>query len=177
MRAAPVLGAVLAGCGGAAEPRPVTPASPVDAGAVVDAGCSSGGRDAVKGSRRQDARLGRLVLLGGRRWPRQAPNAFADQGYKIPVTLPAGKVATLTVAASMRGRVGLVFTHEAQSRVERRGVRGADQAVRFTSCPGSGPTGWPGGIVVDRPRCAVLVATAPGLPPVRRRLPLGRRCP
>ena len=128
--------------------------------------------------RKADAVLGPLVLIGGRGWGRSRRDAFGGHGFKIPATLPHGAVATLSVPPSLRGRVGFVFSRRAVRAVDRRGVRGADPAVRFTACPGDPPgrTGWAGGIVVDRPRCATVVVRAAGAAPVRRRLPLGRRC-
>jgi hypothetical protein len=96
------------------------------------------------------------------------------------VTLLAGETATLSVPRRLRGRVGLVFTHAAQSRVWRRGVRAADSKVSFRACAGedaSAPTGWAGGIVVDRRRCATLrVQLAAQAEPIERRVPLGKRC-
>jgi hypothetical protein len=123
--------------------------------------------------------LGPLVLIGGRRWGTIKPDAFNRHGYKVPVTLPDGLRATLSVPAALRDRVGLVFSHAAQDRVENTGVRGADRSVRFTACPARGEpgrTGWPGGLAVQRPRCVTLVVKVSGGPPVRRRVPLGRRC-
>jgi hypothetical protein len=60
----------------------------------------------------------------------------------------------------------------------RCGVRAADPSVRFTACDGSPQmrTGWPGGIVVDRPRCATFVVTSASGHRLRKRIPLGRRC-
>jgi len=153
-------------------------AAPASA-AVTEAPCSQGGTGATRVNRAHDRVLGPLVLLGGRRWAASRPNAFDRHGFKIPVTLPEGARATLSVPRSLRGRVGLVFSLETQDRVLRRGVRGADTAVRFTACSRGeqpGRTGWPGGLVVDRPRCATLTVKFAGEAPVRRRVPLGRRC-
>ena len=80
----------------------------------------------------------------------------------------------------VRGRVGLVFELETQSRVLRRGVRAADSRVRFVACAGEhapSRTGWAGGIVVDRRRCATLrIQVAGAAEPIERRVPLGKRC-
>lgn len=148
--------------------------------AATTAGCSSGGAASAAPVGGRDVALGPLVLIGGRTWATREPDAFAGHGYKIPATLPHGVTATLSVPARLRGRLGLVFSQDAQFRVGVKGVSGADDSVRFVACPlggGSGRTGWPGGIVVARPRCAALVLRAAGSPPVRRRLPLGRPCP
>lgn len=149
-------GTAKVGCSVRAEPAPPVAVSPTD------------------------AVLGPLALVGGRAWVRKRPDAFNRQGYKIPATLLDGERATLRVPSSMRGRVGLVFTHAAQDRVFERGVRGADRAVTFTACPaGDEPsrTAWAGGLVVDRRRCATLTLHREGRPSIRRRLPLGRPCP
>lgn len=127
----------------------------------------------------RDVVVGPLVLIGARRTPSRRPDAFDRQGYKIPVTLPEGMTATLTVPESLRGRVGLVFSLRAQDAVLDSGMRGADSAVRFSACePDGAPgrSGWGGGFVVDRPRCATLLVEVPGEAPERRRVPLGRRC-
>jgi hypothetical protein len=127
---------------------------------------------------RRDVRLGPLTIMFARRTPREKRDAFDRQGWKLPVTLREGETATLSVPRRLRGRVGLVFTQRAQARVWRRGTRGADARVTFHACAGDGaPTGWPGGIVVDRRRCATLrVRVAGAAEPIRRRVPLGRRC-
>lgn len=126
----------------------------------------------------RDQVLGPMALLGARQTTRE-PDAFDGRGYKVPVTLPRGMSATLSVSRRGRDRVGLVFTQAAQSRVLRVGVRGGDSAVRFEACAAAEPagrTGWPGGFVLDRPRCATLVLKVDGRPDVRRRVSLGRRC-
>ena len=155
-------------------------ALPAPARAAVEATCTSGiGSATAAVDPARDAVLGPLVLLGGLRHGGARPNGFRRRGYKVPVTLPEGVRATLSVPPDMRGRVGLVFTLTAQDRAVARGVRGADTAVRFTACPAGatpGRSGWPGGLVIDRPRCVALVVTVAGEAPVRRRLPLGRRC-
>lgn len=125
--------------------------------------------------------IGPLALLGARSTPRtRGRPAYGGRGYKIPATIPVGTTVTLSVPPRLRRRVGLVFTRRAQRRAWRRGVRGADSAVTFVACAreerGARRSGWPGGIVVDRPRCAPLVADVAGAEPVRRRVPLGRRC-
>jgi hypothetical protein len=123
--------------------------------------------------------VGPLVLLGARQTPRHQPDAFDGQGYKIPATLPDGMTATLVVPEHLRGRVGLVFSHRAKDAVLEAGTSGADSAVRFTACEADGEpgrSGWPGGIVIDRPRCATLIVKVPGEAPERRRVPLGRLC-
>lgn len=141
--------------------------------------CSRGGVGTTRVDRVHDVVVGPLVLLGARRWAAAEPDGFDGHGYKVPVTLPEGVAATLSVAEQGRRRAGLVYTHQAQDRVRRTGVRGADRSVRFTACPADGApgrTGWPGGLVVDRPRCVTLVVEAAGGSPVRRRVALGRRC-
>jgi hypothetical protein len=164
--------------GGTAATRRASAASP--GSRAAEAPCSSGGEGTTRVSVKHDVVFGPLVLLGGRRWAAWTPDAFDRHGYKIPVTLPQGVRATLSVPATLRGRVGLVFTLATQDRVFREGVRGADTSVRFTACPAGdvpGRTGWPGGLVVDRPRCATLVVKLANGHSVRRRVPLGRRCP
>lgn len=55
-------------------------------------------------------------------------------------------MGTLSVPPALRARVGLVFYLDAQSRVEKRGVRGADPAVRFIACPADGEPGRTGAV-------------------------------
>jgi hypothetical protein len=134
------------------------------------------GLDATMNVAARDAVIGPLVLIGGNRHARHEPNGFEGHGFKMPVTLPADVKATLKVPPSMGGKVGLVFRQAVQDRVIERGVRAADRALRFTACTGEGRTGWPGGLVVDRPRCVTLVVEVQGRPAVRQRVPLGRPC-
>jgi hypothetical protein len=141
--------------------------------------CDTGVTDATAVNRSRDVAIGPLVLLGARLTARHRREAFNGYGYKLPVTLPDGMTATLSVPRRERSRVGLVFTHRAQDRAWDHGVAGADTAVRFTSCAASdrpARTGWPGGLVVDRRRCATLAVKVAGGAVVRRRVPLGRSC-
>jgi hypothetical protein len=120
-----------------------------------------------------------LVLIGARQTPWRQPDAFNRQGYKVPVTLPEGMTATLVVPERLRGRVGLVFSRRAQDAVLSAGMRGSDPAVRFVACESAGRpgrSGWPGGFVVDRPRCATVILRVAGEVAQRQRVPLGRRC-
>lgn len=148
--------------------------------AVVEATCSTGGAGAEKVVPSRDAVLGPLVLIGGRgRYTRGRPDAFNRLGYKVPLTLPQGVTATLSVPPSLRSRVGLVFSLEAQERVVENGIRAADSSVRFQACPAAGEggrTGWAGGFVTDRRRCADLVSKVAGESSVRYRVQLGRAC-
>jgi hypothetical protein len=149
------------------------------AASVVKVSCDAGGIGTGAVVRTRDVVIGPLVLLGARRTTWHRPDAFNDHGYKVPVTLPEGVTATLSVPKTLRGRVGLVFSHQTQDRVSRDGPRAADSAVRFSACQPNGEqgrTGWPGGLAIDRPRCAKLVVKVAGEPAVSRRVPLGRRC-
>lgn len=141
---------------------------------IVQATCSSAARGRTAGvSPRHDAVLGPLVLLVARRTPFQRREAFGGTGWKMPATLPRGVAATLWVPRAARSRIGLVYSTESPLAPAR------DAAVRFTACPADGRggrTGWPGGIVVDRRRCATLIVQVDGEKPVRHRVPLGRRC-
>lgn len=170
-----ILALALGGCGGSA-------AAEVNRGEVAAApavSCRDGGRGAgpVKG---RDVRMGPLTILFARQTVGQPRDAFNGHGWKLPVTLLAGETATLSVPRRLRGRVGLVFTQGTQSQVWRRGVRAADRQVSFEACAGEdapATTGWPGGIVVDRRRCATLrVRLADAAEPIERQVPLGKRC-
>lgn len=164
---------VISGDGNRDEAR----AAPLG-GLVAAVDCGGGGPSRVKqpvGS----VGLGDLVLIGASHAASRPPDAFGGHGYKIAVSLPEGAAATVSVPPALRSRVGLVFSLETQSRVLERGVRAADSATSFTACPGDGEpgrTGWPGGFVVDRPRCAALIVRVPGEAPTRHRVPLGRPC-
>lgn len=124
--------------------------------------------------------MGPLTILAALRTPRRPRDAFNGHGWKLSVTLVAGNTATLSVPERLRKRVGLVYRLRTQSRVLRRGVRAADSRLNFDSCAGEDAparTGWPGGIVVDRPRCVTLrVRLASAADPIERRVPLGKRC-
>jgi hypothetical protein len=146
---------------------------------TVKVSCAAGGVGTTEAVRARDVVIGPVVLLGARMTTRHRPDAFNKHGYKVPVTVPEGGAATLSVPRRLRGRIGLVFSHRTQDRVWRDGVSAADSTVRFTACEPAGKpgrTGWAGGIAVDRRRCARLVVRVAGKPPVTRPVPLGRRC-
>jgi hypothetical protein len=170
-----ILALALAGCAGAAAPT-------VERGEVATGPgvrCREGGPGAepVRG---RDVQIGPLAILLARRSPRDRRDAFNGHGWKLPVLLRAGETATLSVPRQLRGRVGFVFTQATQARVARRGVAAADSRMRFVACTGADApawTGWPGGIVVDRRRCAKLQVQPVGAAkPIVRRVPLGKRC-
>jgi hypothetical protein len=170
-----VLLVALAGCGGAA-----TAGERGSFAAAPAVSCREGGPGGrpVKG---RDVEMGPLAILFARRTVRDRRDAFNGHGWKLPVTLLADQTATVLVPRRLRDRVGLVFTQATQARVWRRGVRAADSEVGFEACAGEDAparTGWPGGIVVDRRRCATLrVLLAGAADPIERRVPLGKRCP
>lgn len=144
---------------------------------VVQATCSSAARGRSGRVRpRSDAVLGPLVLMAARRTPSQnhPRDAFGGTGWKMSATLPRGVAATLSVPRAARSRVGLIYSTEGAV-----GQANRESAIRFTACPADGRpgrTGWPGGVVVDRRRCATLIVQVDGEAPVRYRVPLGRRC-
>lgn len=142
--------------------------------------CASGGEGAA-GRTPGETRIGPLVLIAARQTVGLRREAFGGHGYKVPVTLPQGSRVTLSVPRAARRHVGLVFTRDAQDRAFREGVRGADRAATFVACAAAKPgsrTGWPGGFVVDRPRCVTLELRVVGSRRVLRgRVPLGRPCP
>lgn len=128
---------------------------------------------------RGDVEAGGLAVLGARATIGLRPDAFGRRGFKLPVTVADGAEVLLAVPPSLAGKVGLVFTLPAQRAVARRGVRAADRTTRFTACAPGGDsprTGWPGGIVTDRPRCAVLTVVDAQARSRRLRVPLGRAC-
>ncbi len=147
--------------------------------AAAVASCEDGGPSPAP-VRGRDVTIGPLSVLFARRTQRDPRDAFKGLGWKLPVNLPAEAKATLSVPRRLRGRVGLVFTQDTQSSVLRRGLAAADPRVSFEACAGEGAprrTGWPGGIVVDRKRCAALrVRVAGSATPIEQRVPLGRRC-
>ena len=147
--------------------------------AHAEATCASGGEGTTVVREDRDVVIGPLALLGARCVTRHRPNAFGRIGYKIPATLPEGTTAVLSVPKHLQRHVRLVFSVRTSRAVWKRGVLAGDTAVRFVACaPGAEPgrTGWPGGIVVDRRRCATLVVRVGDQAPVRRRVPLGRAC-
>lgn len=160
-------------------PSGSSPSSEAQAAPPAEVTCDPVGEGTTTVVSKRDGVIGPLVLLGARQTPRRRPDAFDRQGYKVPVTLPEGMTATLVVPESLRDHVGLVFSPRAQDAVLESGMRGADSAVRFTACEPDGEpgrSGWPGGIVVDGPRCATLLVQVSGDAAARRQVPLGRRC-
>ncbi len=107
-------------------------------------GLTEGGLSPAR-TRLGDLPVGPFVLMGidesdVRPRHRQAgidrpPDAFGGHGYKVPVGLPNGTSAVLSIPRFERGRLGLVFrgegerhagafTQRAQRRVLRDGVAG-----------------------------------------------------
>jgi hypothetical protein len=174
---ASVLAVVAIGCSDGGDRS--AGAAPVTAAAVTDINCDPGGSEGA-GVGRRDVVIGPLALVGALDNAARRRNAFGGHGYKIPATLPVGQIATLKVPPRWHGKVGLIFTQADQARAWEQGVRNAPRAVRFTACAGSEAgtrSGWPGGIVVDRPRCPTLVVRVIGSSERHRaRVPLGRRC-
>ena len=181
--------AAIAACGGETPPAAEVAAAPAGQQTIVEVGCAEGGPSPPRAGR-ADLPVGPFVLMGideSDEHPRRRaagiarpPDAFGRHGYKVPVSLPDGTSAVLSIPRFERGRLGLVFTQRAQRRVLRDGVAGADRAIRFTACPrgaAAGRTGWPGGFVIDEAHCAT-VTVDPGRSPTRSfGLPLGRACP
>jgi len=184
-----LLCAAIAACGDESPPAAEVPAAAGGNAAIVEVGCSEGGPSPER-PRRGDLPVEPFVLIGIDESdvpPRhrqvgieRPPDAFGRHGYKVPVSLPNGTSAVLSIPRFERGRLGLVFTQQAQRRVLREGVAGADRVVRFTACPrgrASGRTGWPGGFAIDDPHCATVTIN-PGRSPAHNfGLPLGRACP
>lgn len=170
-----ILALALAGCAGAAAPG--VERGEVATGPAVS--CREGG-PGTEPVRSRDVQIGPLTILRARRSASDRRDAFNGHGWKLPVLVRAGETATLSVPRALRRRVGLVFTQATQARVVRRGVAAADSRMRFAACAGADApawTGWPGGIVVDRRRCAKLrVRPVGAAEPIVRRVPLGKRC-
>ncbi len=144
---------------------------------VVQVTCEDAARDTSTNlGGKGDVVLDPLILVGARSAASRRPDAFNGHGYKVPVALPERSVITLSVPRALRGRVGLIYTAAVQNHVFVRGARAAAPAVRFISCPEAALTGWPGGLAVDRPRCATLVVQDGDGPPERHLVPLGRSC-
>jgi hypothetical protein len=148
--------------------------------AAVEATCATGGPGAARVLANWDAVLGPVVLIGGGgQYTRGRPDTFKGLGYKVPVTVPLGMTATLSVPRNLCSHVGLVFSLTTQDRVRKNGIRGADASVRFRACATTGEpgrTGWGGGIVTDRRRCATLIVKVAGRASVPYRVQLGRPC-
>jgi hypothetical protein len=105
---------------------------------------------------------------------------------KTPVMIRAGAPVVIRVAARDRRHVALDFD---QSRWTERDRTAADgqASVRFHACPPETKrfvdgkplgewTGYPGGLIVERPRCVTFEFLEEGRPTVRRRLGIGTRC-
>ncbi|WP_205697181.1 LytR C-terminal domain-containing protein [Conexibacter sp. SYSU D00693] len=129
---------------------------------------------------RGDVAGGPLAVLGARGTIATSRDAFDGLGYKLPITVADGEEAEVTVPRQLRGKVGLVYDLGVQRRVLRDGIRAASSVMRFVACPRGGEsprTGFGGGIVTDRPRCATLLVRTQGERlALRLPVPLGRSC-
>ena len=167
------LAVVLASCATAGTASEIARAAP------ALAPCEAGGTGSSV-VRPDDVAVGPLILMSARDARSHPPDAFGGLGYKIPATLPAGTVATLSVPRALRPHVRLVYSRSVQDGVHETGIGAGSRAVRFAACAAGAPdarTGWTGGILVDRPRCVTLRIRVDGeSAATSHRVPLGRRC-
>lgn len=128
----------------------------------------------------QDAVVGPLAILDTGALIDQPPPAFQGLGYKLPITLAHGRTVTVTIGRADRRHARLVFRPAAVRAVDREGITGGDAAIRLRPCGarrGSGRAGWPGGFVVDEPRCVRVRVDVAGGPVHRGRVPVGAAKP
>lgn len=180
-RAAPVRSTLIATLGGATVACGATAPAAFAVAPPTTLTCAHEAHANVVVKEERDAILGPLALMGLRRSPDHGRRgAFNGHGWKSPALLRPEIGATLSVPARLRGRVGFVYSQDVQARVWRDGPSRASAVVVFPACPRSPGTrglGWPGGVVADRPRCAVMLLKVEGESGVtRHRVPLGRRC-
>ncbi|MDA0167957.1 hypothetical protein OJ998_02575 [Solirubrobacter taibaiensis] len=137
--------------------------------------------------RRRDVVAGSVSIVGANRLSGRKPPANGRSWVlKQPVIIRAGAPVVIRVAARDRRYVALEFDPDAFSE-QNRTVEDGLSSVRFHACPPDTKrfsdgkplgewTGYPGGLIVARPRCVTLEFLEEGKPTVRRRVGIGRRC-
>lgn len=141
---------------------------------------------------RTDVIAGRVAILSARRQARRLPRHRPSSNprawiLKTPVLIRAGDPVVVRIAARDRGYVALDFDPDRWGARDRTAEDG-QASVRFHACPPDTArfsdgqplgewTGYPGGLLVERPRCVTLELLQDGRTTVRRRLGIGRRCP
>jgi hypothetical protein len=169
-----VTGAASSDVGDSAPHIENSPATPLAAAGAAPAAQRSlscygeGGRQAATDSRPAGIGAGPLVFAGLRESSR-------GRVIEAPIVLQPGGAATVSVAARDRDRAGLLYA--SAWRGPHR-LAAAYHTLRFEGCSdstaGGGPARFDGGLVVTGKRCATLLLyTAAGSEPVRRRVACG----
>lgn len=164
--------------------------------AVFDRVCAT--RAEVQGdvagpnARRGDLVVGRVGIIAARDAARPLPPDKPPHNprawlLKRAVIIRAGAPVVVRVAA--RDRPYVAFDHDMTTwNGGDRDAEDGQASVRFHACPPATkrftdgkPLGrrtvYPGGFIIERPRCVTLEFLEAGRPTVRRRLGLGTRCP
>ncbi|MDA0181641.1 hypothetical protein OJ997_15150 [Solirubrobacter phytolaccae] len=157
-----------------------------DASAAYDRTCETHAEgpnpeDVAKPDAKRDLVVGRLTVLNVVAADRELPSYKSRDRYliKTPVIIRTGAPVVVRVAKRDRRHVALNFNASEQ----RRG----QHSVRFHPCPPDTErfsdgkplgewTAYPGGLILQRPRCVTLEFLEEGKPTVRRRVALGKRC-
>lgn len=136
--------------------------------------------EVVEPDPRRDLVVGRVMLLNARAAGGELESYKSRRGYliKTPVIIRAGAPVAVRIAQRDRRHVALDFDN-----ADENGQR----SVRFHPCPPETErfsdgkplgewTAYPGGLILERPRCVTFEVLEEGKPTVRRRVALGKRC-
>jgi hypothetical protein len=141
-------------------------------------GCRGLVRQRMAPADRFDVVVGPAVLQGARARARDNASMYMrahgrDPTAKVPLILRPK--TRLLLAIDKRDRRGAGLTYRERTRGARR-VTDGYPALRFESCWPDQRTGWPGGFILDGPRCVRVLLWVNGADePVRRTLRFGRR--
>jgi len=148
------------------------PAAAGPAGAFVRTCESSVCGDLGDGWRKQSVVVGPLAFVALRHAATQPAADFrrrggSYQGLKVLAVVEAGATVTLTVPATERRHLSLLYDPAAWKEDNRYRIADGDTAVTFQSCPpeqtpfGADGTQFNGGLLVAGSRCATLEVSTP----------------
>jgi hypothetical protein len=137
--------------------------------------------EVVEPDARRDLVVRRVMVLNVLAAGRELPSYKSRDRYliKTPVIIRSGAPVVLRIARRDRRHVALNFAASEQ--------RHGQHSVRFHPCPPDTErfsdgkplgewTAYPGGLILERPRCVTFEFLEEGKPTVRRRVALGKRC-
>jgi hypothetical protein len=149
-----------------------TTAAPGPPGTFVRTCESSVYGDLGAGWRARSVVVGPLAVVALRDAATQPASDFRRrhgryQGLKALAVVETGATVTLTVPATERRHLSLLYDPATWDEVNGYRIADGDTAVTFRSCPpaqtppGAGGTQFNGGFLVDGPRCAALEVSTP----------------
>jgi hypothetical protein len=177
-----VAAAVILGARGGSS-SPELPAGTETPPRTTTVGCRAGEFPAASTFTDRDLVVGTAAIIGFKTAIAEPDASFRprqgrDRLWKLPVVLrPSGRLM-LSIPREAAQHVRLSYRPSTRGATK---VSDGDRTLLFESCrsgvSGGANTGWPGGFIVDGPRCRVPVAVSVGgAPPGRYAISFGSGC-